>query len=304
MPMEEVQTGDSAGFRRLRSRVHAEGTLGDRGPRTQVTPAPEEIKRFPRFGLDADELLWNYKIRSAGMLGITWGSDEYGRFGSRGGRASVADIGGKEFGIDPRRVGGRVVVNLCRSNVWRHKIICVGVGKNSRRRRVGRRERARGHASGEELDEDTGEEGNEYVNQGELPLPGRVSNLLRGEQGLILVPIGGVVVLGIRPRLDVLGVSGVHAQGREQASSARSRGQTSFLQPVTMALPNLAARLIGERTQSLYLVPYAHPGAVPAGIAAALFQASIYDVPGGYRAVMFDRFSGVKDKVKSKVVII
>ena len=36
---------------------------------------------------------------------------------------------------------------------------------------------------------------------------------------------------------------------------------------------------------------------VPAGIAAALFQASIYDVPGGYRAVMFDRFSGVKDKV-------
>ncbi|KAF9786999.1 band 7 family-domain-containing protein [Thelephora terrestris] len=45
-----------------------------------------------------------------------------------------------------------------------------------------------------------------------------------------------------------------------------------------MALPNLAARLV-----------------VPVGIAAALFQASIYDVPGGYRAVMFDRFSGVKD---------
>jgi len=37
--------------------------------------------------------------------------------------------------------------------------------------------------------------------------------------------------------------------------------------------------------------------AVPVGIAAVLFQASIYDVPGGYRAVMFDRFSGVKDKV-------
>jgi hypothetical protein len=39
---------------------------------------------------------------------------------------------------------------------------------------------------------------------------------------------------------------------------------------------------------------------VPAGIAAALFQASIYDVPGGYRAVMFDRFSGVKDKVNPR----
>lgn len=38
---------------------------------------------------------------------------------------------------------------------------------------------------------------------------------------------------------------------------------------------------------------------VPVGIAAALVQASIYDVPGGYRAVMFDRFSGVKDKVNA-----
>ena len=36
---------------------------------------------------------------------------------------------------------------------------------------------------------------------------------------------------------------------------------------------------------------------VPAGVAAVLFQSSIYDVPGGYRAVMFDRFTGVKDEV-------
>lgn len=36
---------------------------------------------------------------------------------------------------------------------------------------------------------------------------------------------------------------------------------------------------------------------MPLGIAVAVVQASIYDVPGGYRAVMFDRFSGVKDKV-------
>ncbi|EJF66536.1 prohibitin [Dichomitus squalens LYAD-421 SS1] len=35
---------------------------------------------------------------------------------------------------------------------------------------------------------------------------------------------------------------------------------------------------------------------VPVAIAAATIQASIYDVPGGYRAVMFDRFSGVKDQ--------
>ncbi|TCD67523.1 prohibitin-1 [Steccherinum ochraceum] len=37
---------------------------------------------------------------------------------------------------------------------------------------------------------------------------------------------------------------------------------------------------------------------VPIGIAAALVQASIYDVPGGYRAVMFDRFSGVQPHAK------
>jgi prohibitin 1 len=35
--------------------------------------------------------------------------------------------------------------------------------------------------------------------------------------------------------------------------------------------------------------------AVPLALGAAVLQSSIYDVPGGYRAVMFDRFSGVKD---------
>jgi len=35
---------------------------------------------------------------------------------------------------------------------------------------------------------------------------------------------------------------------------------------------------------------------VPLGVTVAIFQASMYDVPGGYRAVMFDRFSGVNDK--------
>ncbi|KAF9454907.1 hypothetical protein P691DRAFT_792029 [Macrolepiota fuliginosa MF-IS2] len=39
---------------------------------------------------------------------------------------------------------------------------------------------------------------------------------------------------------------------------------------------------------------------VPLGITVALVQASIYDVPGGYRAVMFDRFAGVKDKASGE----
>ncbi|KIM34516.1 hypothetical protein M408DRAFT_97405 [Serendipita vermifera MAFF 305830] len=35
---------------------------------------------------------------------------------------------------------------------------------------------------------------------------------------------------------------------------------------------------------------------VPTFVGLSVLNASIYDVPGGYRAVMFDRFQGVKDK--------
>ena len=40
--------------------------------------------------------------------------------------------------------------------------------------------------------------------------------------------------------------------------------------------------------------------AVPAAIGVGLFQASIYDVKGGTRAVIFDRLSGVQDKVMNE----
>ncbi|KAN0060783.1 Prohibitin-1, subunit of the prohibitin complex (Phb1p-Phb2p) [Thecaphora frezii] len=40
--------------------------------------------------------------------------------------------------------------------------------------------------------------------------------------------------------------------------------------------------------------------AVPIGLSVMALQASLYDVPGGYRAVMFDRFQGVKDKATSE----
>jgi hypothetical protein len=36
---------------------------------------------------------------------------------------------------------------------------------------------------------------------------------------------------------------------------------------------------------------------VPVVLAAVAARASIYDVPGGFRAVMFDRFSGVRGEV-------
>ena len=40
--------------------------------------------------------------------------------------------------------------------------------------------------------------------------------------------------------------------------------------------------------------------AVPAGIVLGLAQASIYDVKGGSRAVIFDRLAGVKDQVMNE----
>ena len=37
--------------------------------------------------------------------------------------------------------------------------------------------------------------------------------------------------------------------------------------------------------------------AIPAAVGISLFQASLYDVKGGSRAVIFDRLAGVKDEV-------
>ncbi|TIA87586.1 hypothetical protein E3P99_03088 [Wallemia hederae] len=45
-----------------------------------------------------------------------------------------------------------------------------------------------------------------------------------------------------------------------------------------MALPNALGKLM-----------------VPAAIGVSILQSSLYDVPGGFKAVLFDRFSGVKD---------
>jgi hypothetical protein len=77
-------------------------------------------------------------------------------------------------------------------------------------------------------------------------------------------------------------------------NSALFQHHISFDQ--AMAFAANAGRLIGVYTL-LCGEECSNVRTVPLGIAAALAQASIYDVPGGYRAVMFDRFAGVKDQV-------
>jgi len=69
-----------------------------------------------------------------------------------------------------------------------------------------------------------------------------------------------------------------------------------------MALPQAASRFLGKKV-SLSESRFADIASkVPLGAAFVAVQASIYDVPGGFRAVMFDRFSGVKDKVSNCVM--
>ena len=73
-----------------------------------------------------------------------------------------------------------------------------------------------------------------------------------------------------------------------------------------MAFSQTATRLLGKYPSLRSLLWHANFDAslVPLGIAAATLQASIYDVPGGFRAVMFDRFAGVKDQVRRAMNII
>jgi hypothetical protein len=61
-----------------------------------------------------------------------------------------------------------------------------------------------------------------------------------------------------------------------------------------MAFAQTASRLFGTSALSTQPPPNADVPRVPVALAAAAIDASLYDVPGGYRAVMFDRFSGVK----------
>jgi hypothetical protein len=63
-----------------------------------------------------------------------------------------------------------------------------------------------------------------------------------------------------------------------------------------MAIPNSVLRIAGTVESRLFQHAANCFFPVPLGAAIVAVRSSIYDVPGGYRAVMFDRFSGVQDK--------
>jgi hypothetical protein len=71
---------------------------------------------------------------------------------------------------------------------------------------------------------------------------------------------------------------------------------------LSMALPQAASRFLGKKVLLSESRFSDIACKVPLGVAFVAVQASIYDVPGGFRAVMFDRFSGVKDKVSNCVM--
>jgi hypothetical protein len=71
---------------------------------------------------------------------------------------------------------------------------------------------------------------------------------------------------------------------------------------ITMALSQAASRLFGTLYKTCECPLYFNLDLVPIAVGLTVINASIYDVPGGYRAVMFDRFQGVKGEVCSALM--
>ena len=101
---------------------------------------------FPGAGLGTKKFGSNQKTWGTRVLGVARSGEENGGFSSRRSWARVTNVSGKEFGIDTGGVGGRVMVNFRRSNVWGNEtvVVCVGIGRNPGRSGPARgRERSR-----------------------------------------------------------------------------------------------------------------------------------------------------------------
>src|SRR5207248_2577911 len=72
-------------------------------------------------------------------------------------------------------------------------------------------------------------------------------------------------------------------------SKTSSISQTFNL--ITILLVTSTTAAMAQALNAIYKL------AIPAAVGISLFQASIYDVKGGTRAVIFDRLSGVKEQV-------
>ena len=101
--------------------------------------------------------------------------------------------------------------------------------------------------------------------------------------------------------------SGFAAAGvtRRVASLAEARAR-SHLTPVRKPSCRLWVDVSSAMpVRSLYQLYWTTLTVCPVGaiIGAAAVQASLYDVPGGYKAVMFDRFSGVQNKVRFDLLL-
>lgn len=70
----------------------------------------------------------------------------------------------------------------------------------------------------------------------------------------------------------------------------------SFLKTSTVSSPLLLLN-VQSNTMSQRIADFVSKIALPAGITIALAQSALYDVPGGKRAVIFDRLKGVKQGV-------
>lgn len=182
------------------------------------------------------------------MSGITWGSNEDGGFGPRGGGTRIAHVSGKQFSVDSGGFEGRVVVNLGRANVWRNErvviALCTGDECIGWRRGGGGKEITGRRISDKELDEGTGEEGDKDLDQGELMPSGRGHAFVRGEQRLTFAFVEDVVIVGIRHRPDVARTSGIHTW--------RSRGKRCYRSTTASKPAKFLRGRVGEICKYFY----------------------------------------------------
>ena len=111
MSIQEVQSGDAASGRDLRTGLYAKSSDRVRVPRAEVSPLLENIKARLYESWRDDE-----KALSRGARGVGRGCGEEGRFSTGWSGARVTDVGREKGWIVICWFGRWIRMDLCRSN--------------------------------------------------------------------------------------------------------------------------------------------------------------------------------------------
>lgn len=106
-----MQAGDGATIWSFRPVLHTKGTSGDRVPGAKVPPLLEEVEFL------VGELIWDYEVTlTAEVERKGDGSGQKGWFSSGWGGTWETDVGGEQGRVVVGRAGGRIRMDLCRTD--------------------------------------------------------------------------------------------------------------------------------------------------------------------------------------------